>query len=115
MFQLTKKERDEVVTNCDHLLKLKYSPVNPYVFTEHGAIMAASVLNSDQAVRVSIYVIRVFVKLRQMLTDNKELARKVERLEKRIETHDVAIHSLVSAIKEMATPILPVRRKKIGL
>jgi hypothetical protein len=46
MFRLTKQEKKEVVTNCDHLQKLKYSPVNPRVFSEHGAIMAASVLNS---------------------------------------------------------------------
>jgi hypothetical protein len=67
MFQLTRDERDEVVANCDHLGKLKYSPTLPYAFTEHGAIMVASVLNSEQAVQASIFVVRAFVKLRQML------------------------------------------------
>ena len=50
MFQLNKNEKTEVVTNCDHLSKLKFSPVNPLVFTEHGALMAASILNSARAV-----------------------------------------------------------------
>ena len=54
MFRLTKEEKQEVVTNCDHLQKLKFSPVNPHAFTEHGAIMAASVLNSQKAVEVCL-------------------------------------------------------------
>ncbi len=114
MFQLTIKEKNEVVTNCDHLSRLKFSPTLPHVFTEHGAIMAASVLNSEKAVQVSVYVVRVFVKLRQMLTDDKNLSTQMAKLEEKIEDHDFAIHSLVATIKEMATPILPARRKKIG-
>jgi len=115
MFQLTDKEKNEVVTICDHLSKLKYSSVLPHVFTEHGAIMAASVLSSEKAVLVSVYVVRVFVNLRQMLVEDKGLAAKMMKLEKKIEAHDVAIHTLVTAIKEMATPLLPAKRKKIGL
>jgi hypothetical protein len=61
LFQLTRTEKDEVVTNCDHLAGLKFSPVLPYAFTENGAIMAANVLNSPQAVRMSVYVVRAFV------------------------------------------------------
>ena len=56
MFQLTKKEKLEVVANCDHLSLLKFSPVLPYVFTEHGAIMAASVLNTPRAIETSIFI-----------------------------------------------------------
>jgi hypothetical protein len=66
MFRLTQKEKFEVVTKCDHLANLKFSPGMPLAFTEHGAIMAANVLNSKRAVRVSIYVVRAFVKLREM-------------------------------------------------
>ena len=58
MFQLTKEEKDEVVANCDHLKKLKYSPVLPNAFTEHGAIMIATILNSPVAVQASIHVVR---------------------------------------------------------
>jgi hypothetical protein len=53
MFQLTQEEKDEVVANCDHLKNLKYSPNLPFVFTEHGAVMLASVLNSDRAIKAS--------------------------------------------------------------
>ena len=65
MFQLNLKEKEEVVANCDHLSRLKYSPSLPYAFTEHGAIMAASVLNSPRAVEISVYIVRAFVRLRQ--------------------------------------------------
>ena len=64
MFRLTKEEKQEVVTNCDHLQKLKFSSVNPRAFTEHGAIMAASVLNSNRAIEISVFVVRAFVQLR---------------------------------------------------
>ena len=53
MFRLTRAEKAEVVANCDHLKKLKFSPTLPSVFTEHGAIMAANVLNSKKAVQAS--------------------------------------------------------------
>ena len=82
MFQLTPKEKSEVVTNCDHLQKLKFSRTLPYAFTEHGAIMAANVLSSDRAVQASVQVVRTFVKLRTMLASNAELARKLKELEK---------------------------------
>src|SRR6185312_12356316 len=83
MFQLTSAEKSEVVANCDHLSTLKFSPQLPYAFTEHGAIMAANVLNSARAVRASVEVVRAFVRLRQMLASNHELARRLEELEKK--------------------------------
>jgi len=63
MFQLTTEEKEEVVTKCDHLKTLKYSPVLPYVFTEHGAVMLASVLNSDRAIEVNIQIVRIFTRI----------------------------------------------------
>jgi phage regulator Rha-like protein len=80
MFKLNSQEKAEVVANCDHLHKLKYSTVMPYAFTEHGTIMLASVLNSQKAIEVSIYVVRAFVKLREMLKTHKELANKLSQL-----------------------------------
>ena len=82
MFQLNKAEKAEVVTNCDHLNKLKFSPVNPLVFTEHGALMAASILNSARAVEVSLFIVRAFVALRRTISEHKELARKITQLER---------------------------------
>jgi hypothetical protein len=80
MFQLTSEEKTEVVANCDHLSKLKFSPVFPYAFTEHGAIMAASVLNTPRAIETSVLVVRAFVRLREMVATHRELARKLAEL-----------------------------------
>jgi hypothetical protein len=99
MFQLTKNEKDEVVANCDHLNKLKFSPVLPNAFTEHGAIMAASVLNSERAVQASIYVVRAFVRLRQMLAPYKEFMSKLDQLEKKLQTHDGQVTAIIEALK----------------
>lgn len=81
MFRLTRAEKQEVVTNCDHLAALKFSPNLPLAFTEHGAMMAASVLNSDRAVEVSLQIIRAFVRVRQLLTEHKDLAQRLAQLE----------------------------------
>ena len=70
VFRLTPEEKMEVVTNCDHLARLKFSPVLPHAFTEHGAIMAATVLNSPQAVAMSVYVVRAFIRMREQLVAN---------------------------------------------
>lgn len=105
MFQLSSEEKQEVVTNCDHLSKLRFSPTLPYVFTEHGVVMAASVLNSPRAVEVSVFVVRAFVKLRQLVLAHKNLAGKLDQLERKVGSHDEAIKQLVAAIRQlMATP-----------
>ena len=74
MFKLTSSEKAELVAICDHLEKLKFSPVLPFAFSEHRAIMAANVLNSKAAVQPSVQVVRAFIRLRQMLVSNAELA-----------------------------------------
>lgn len=97
MFQLTKEEKDEVVTNCDHLKRLKFSPTLPHAFTEHGAIMLATILNSPVAVQSSIQVVRAFVRLRQMLASNAELARKLDTLERK---YDAQFKVVFDAIRQ---------------
>jgi ORF6N domain len=76
----------------------------PYAFTEHGTIMAATVLNSPRAVEMSVYVVRAFVQLRELLSSNRELARRFAqletRLEKKLTEHDRAIAAILSAIRE---------------
>ena len=114
MFSLTKEEKSEVVANCDHLESLKFSPNLPYAFTEHGAIMAATVLSSDRAVQVSIFVVRAFVKLRQLLSTHKDLARKLAALEKKLQNHDRQIMVMMKAIRELMTPPEPKKKKPIG-
>jgi len=114
MFQLTSEEKTEVVAKCDHLTNLKYSKVLPYVFTEHGALMAASVLNTDRAVEVSVFVIRAFVKLRQTITQHKELAQKLGTLERRLAHHDKQIIVLIKAIRKMLSPEPVPKKRRIG-
>jgi len=115
MFRLTQAEKDEVVTTCDHLSRLKYSPTLPLAFTEHGAIMAASVLNSPKAVEMSVVVVRAFVKLREILATHRQLAMKLAELERTLATHDQQIVVLFEAIRElMAPPAKPKRRIGFG-
>ncbi len=101
MFHLTKEEKDEVVTNCDHLKKLKFSPSLPNAFTEHGAIMVATILNSPVAVRASIQVVRAFVKLREMIASHKDLAKRLDELEKK---YDAQFRVVFDAIRQLMTP-----------
>ena len=112
MFQLTQAEHEA--------LRLHFATSNgvgsgrggrrylPYVFTEHGAIMAAMVLNSASAIEMSVYVVRAFVKLREVLSSNHVLSRKLDELEqrltKRLDEHDEAIQAILSAIRELMNP-----------
>jgi hypothetical protein len=86
----------------------------PIVFTEHGAIMLASVLNSDIAVRASVLVVRAFVKLREMVAANTQFANKLEELERRIDSHDEAIVDLFAALKRLLEPPEPSQKREIG-
>ncbi|MCR4298286.1 MAG: ORF6N domain-containing protein [Gallionella sp.] len=101
MFQLTRDEKTEVVTNCDHLARLKYSRTLPYAFTEHGALMLGNALKSDRAVEVSLLVVRTFVQLREMLSGNKELEMKLLELERKVSGHDQALAGLIDAIRQL--------------
>ena len=85
----------------------------PYAFTEHGVLMAANVLNSKQAVAMSIRIIETFVKIRRWLGTNATLMRKLVELESKITGHDRAIKSIVEAIRELMNPPEP-PRKQIG-
>jgi hypothetical protein len=113
-FRLTAAEKKEVVTNCDHLARLKFSRTLPFAFTEHGAIMAASVLNTSRAIDVSVYVVRAFVKLRELVATHRQLAAKLASLERRVAGHDEEIRSLVAAIRQLMSPPTAGRRRQIG-
>ena len=86
---------------CDHLKRLKFSYALPYAFTEHGAIMLATVLNSPVAVQASIQVVRAFVKLREMLASHKDLARKLKEMEKK---YDAQFKIVFDAIRQLMSP-----------
>lgn len=98
LFELTVNEKEEVVAKCDHLESMKFSPVLPLAYTEHGALMAASVLKSQRAVEVSIFVVRAFVQLRQMLATHKDLKRKIEEMESK---YDEQFQIVFEAIKQL--------------
>src|SRR5216684_3980247 len=79
----------------------------PYVFTEHGAIMAATILDSPRAVEMSVYVVRAFVQLRAMLASKTALVRKLNELDGKLKNHDEAITAILSAIRELMNPPPP--------
>ena len=103
VFQLTESEKREVVTNCDNLRHLKFSPVLPLAFTEHGALMAATVLNTAVAVKISVYVIQAFVELRERAMAHKDLIRKLDILESIVGSHDEKIRTLFQTMRNLMT------------
>ena len=116
MFQLTPQEltslRSQIAT-----LKVgrgQHRKYMPYAFTEHGAIMLASVLNSPRAVEASIFVVREFVRLREVLLTHSELANKLTELERKVAGHDEDIRAIISAIKQLMSPPPAPSKKRIG-
>jgi hypothetical protein len=101
MFQLSSQEKSEGVTECDPLAGIKFSKSLPYAFTEHGAIMAANVLNSARAVEMSVFVVRAFFKIREALSSHKELSRKLTEVENKVGDHDDAIKAIVLTIRDL--------------
>ena len=110
MFQLNAEEKVEVVANCDHLGRLRYSSSLPYAFTEHGALMLGNVLKSPRAVEVSLLVVRAFVQIREMLSAHKDISAKLDQLERKLSSHDQAIAGVIDAIRQLMTPPAPTRR-----
>jgi hypothetical protein len=108
MFRFTAEEKAEVVANCDHLKKLKFSPALPYAFTEHGAVMLANVLNSGRAVAASIQVVRAFVRFRSILAAHKDLAKQITAMEKK---YDAQFKVVFAAIKQLLEPPVPSKRR----
>lgn len=118
MFQLDPAEKLEVITNCDHLAKLKFSRAMPFAFTEYGAVALANVLASTQAVEMGIYVVRAFVRLRQAASIHADLAKRLAELEDKTErlelSHDTFSHNtraqlkkVFDALRELMTPPTP--------
>jgi len=114
MFQLNYQEvaslRSQIVTSKPGRGGRRYLP---YVFTEQGVAMLSSVLNSERAIEVNIAIMRAFVKLREMLSSNKELAHKLAQLERKIEKHDDEIKLIFDAIRQLMTPP-ETKKRKIG-
>jgi len=86
----------------------------PWVFTEHGAIMLATILNSKRAVEMSVFVVRTFGRMREILAGNEQLARKLKELESRVSEHDESLKDLFEAIRQLLEPSTPAKKREIG-
>lgn len=104
MFQLAKEEfnliSQKAISSSGHGGRRKL----PLVFTEHGAIMAANILKTKRAAQMSIFVVRAFVRLREIATTHYELAEKLKELEQKVGKHDKAIQSIMEAIRQLMQP-----------
>ncbi|MCK4664414.1 MAG: ORF6N domain-containing protein [Bacteroidales bacterium] len=110
MFQLTKIEWKELITNCDKLNQYKFSPITPFAFTEQGIAMLSSVLKSKKAIQVNIAIMRTFVQIRKLMQTNKDLADKIEKLETKYnEQFKLVFKVIKQLIKEKVKP-----RRRIG-
>lgn len=119
MFQLTKEEWRELITICDNLPDgAKYSPATPFAFTEQGVAMLSSILNSERAVSVNIQIMRVFTRIRQMLSDNTELRLEIEKIKRKLDNQDKNTELIFQYLDELndkikRPPLLP-DREMIG-
>jgi len=105
MFQLTKVEKKQLVTNCDRFAPLKHSTSMPHAFTEQGIAMLSSVLNSERAINVNIAIMRTFVKLREILGSNELLRHKIESMERKYDEQFKAVFEVLG--KMLAEPEKP--------
>jgi len=108
MFRLTPTEKHEVIAKCDHLHRLKFSPVLPLAFTEHGALMLASVLNSPIAIQISTAIVRAFVRMRESLATHRDLTAKLDLLERKYNRQFKVVLDAIRAL--MARPRKRARR-----
>ena len=102
--------RSQIVTSSSH----GGSRYQPWVFTEHGAIMAATILNSDRAVAMSVYIVRAFVKMRQELLANATLEARLQKIEKTLLSHDSALRDVIQKLRPLLLPPPDPPKKQIG-
>lgn len=100
MFELTKGEADSLRSQSVILKRGEHSKYLPFVFTEHGSLMLASVLKSETAVSASLSIVRAFVKLRELLVSNKELSAKITEMEKKYDKHFKVVFSAIRQLME---------------
>lgn len=114
LFQLTPPEKVEVVANCDHLARLKFSKQQPWAFTEHGAIMAAMVLNSPEAVAMSVFVVRAFMQMREQLAANAAILKRLAEIDKTLLGHDEVLRTVWTKLQPLLAPSPEPPRRQIG-
>ncbi len=114
VFALSAAEKEKVITNCDHLAHLRFAKSMPMAFTEHGAIMAATVLNSPQAVTMSVYVVRAFVRMREQLLSNAAILRRLAEIDKTLLQHDAALRDVYHKLLPLLQPPSTPAKRRIG-
>ena len=127
IFALNAAEKLKVITNCNHLARLKFAKSMPFAFTEHGAIMrgpragsprgvlvAATVLNSKQAVTMSVYVVRAFIQMREQLAANSEILRRLAEIDKTLLQHNAGLRDIYQKLRPLLQPATDPPRRRIG-
>lgn len=116
MFQLTTEEFTSLRSQFATLKtgRGQHRKYMPYAFTEHGALMLGNVLKSERAVEMSLMVVRAFVRIRELVAGNKELAQKLNQLERKVGAHDKAIAEIINAIRQLMAPSTPNKKRPIG-
>ncbi|HAK89439.1 MAG: DNA-binding protein [Nitrospirae bacterium GWC2_46_6] len=114
MFQINESEAEQLVSQNVIPHRKYFGGSLPYAFTEQGVAMLSSILNSEQAIKINIAIMRAFVKLREIISTNKELAYKLAQLERKIEKHDNEIKAIFSAIRQLMASPEPPKKRQIG-
>jgi len=116
MFELTKAEWQELITNCDNLpITIKFSPVTPYAFTEQGVAMLSSILKSKKALQVNIAIMRAFVFMRQYALSHKDLTEKIKELETLYDKQFADVYDAINyLLKKDHQQTEQRKRKRIG-
>ena len=114
LFQVSETEKSEVVANCDHLSRLKFSKARLNAFTEHGALMAANVLNSPDAVKMSVYVVRAFIKQREMLLTHVDVLKALAQMDAKLLKHDDTLRIIWRELQPLLKPPPDPPKPQIG-
>ena len=114
LFQISPDEKSEVVTICDRLARLKFSRQLPFAFTEHGALMAANILNSPEAVKMSVHVVRAFIKQRELLAGQAEILKKLAQMDAKLLKHDDSLRVIWRELQPLLAPPPVPPREEIG-
>jgi hypothetical protein len=113
-FRLTAEEKQQVVANCDHLANLKFAKSLPWAFTEHGALMAANVLNSTEAVKMSVFIVRAFVKQREVLLTNATILKRLAEIDQSLLVHDHVLCDIYQKLLPLLQPPPTPPKRRIG-
>lgn len=113
-FRLTAEEKRQVVANCDHLANLKFAKALPWAFTEHGALMAANVLNSPEAAKMSVFIVRAFIKQREVLATNAAILKRLAEIDKSLLVHDHALRDIYQKLLPLLQPPSAPPKRRIG-